>query len=315
MLALLVSSAASQLFMVHEEVEFLHWMRSTNCLYTGDEYHFRLGIYMSNARYVDDFNRQPGRTFDVTLNHLSAMTPTEYISMTSTERSHGSSARVFDGRGAPVTPAIDYRDLNVVSPVATQGVWPHGMPFASVVTVEGMNGLYKSEFKPMSIQMMMDCITPGKNVEEALNILLESKELGPGFVSAEEVYAYEGDRGECRFDATKAHGTVSELLTVNKTEAGLKELIGLVGPVCIMLDSGVSSFKLYQSGIWQDSTCSSTEVTSSYGCIGYGARGGEKYWIVKNHWGASWGEKGYIMIARDKGNMCGMATHVICAKP
>ena len=52
----LVSLAAAALYQAHEEKAFLFWMRSTNHLYTGDEYQARLGIYLTNSRLVQEHN-------------------------------------------------------------------------------------------------------------------------------------------------------------------------------------------------------------------------------------------------------------------
>ena len=97
------------------------------------------------------------------------------------------------------------------------------------------------------------------------------------------------------------------------TEAWLQTTVTNVGPTTIAIVV-VNSFFSYSSGVYYDADCFDTSANfAGYHAIvvvGYGtdATLGD-YWIVRNSWGTSWGETGYIRMARNKGNLCGLATY------
>ncbi|CAL6053484.1 Cathepsin_B [Hexamita inflata] len=65
-----------------------------------------------------------------------------------------------------------------------------------------------------------------------------------------------------------------------------------------------SDFMYYNSGIYQHKS-GSVEGGHAVTFVGYGEESGVKFWVVRNSWGSSWGEKGYFRIIRGK-NECGI---------
>ena len=88
-----------------------------------------------------------------------------------------------------------------------------------------------------------------------------------------------------------------------KTAAGTYPIIS------VGIDASSMQFQLYSSGVYAPAGCSSTQLDHGVAVVGYDtmAKGGD-YWIVKNSWGVTWGERGYVYMARNDGNKCGIAT-------
>lgn len=90
-------------------------------------------------------------------------------------------------------------------------------------------------------------------------------------------------------------------------ETALYSATATVGPVSVAIDAR-HSLLFYSSGVYYERRCSSRRLNHAVLVVGYGTHYGKDYWLVKNSWGSRWGMKGYIMMSRNKGNQCGIAS-------
>ena len=71
----------------------------------------------------------------------------------------------------------------------------------------------------------------------------------------------------------------------------------------VSVDDG---FTTYQEGVYNG--CSTDKIQINHGVTleGYGTdETYGDYWLIRNHWGANWGENGYIRLKREKNPACG----------
>merc|ERR550537_1699039 len=93
-----------------------------------------------------------------------------------------------------------------------------------------------------------------------------------------------------------------------------------MGPVSIAIEADKSVFQLYKSGVLSSAGCG-TQLDHGVLVVGYGELSGKKYWKVKNSWGASWGQEGFVLLARGMGSAgeCGILSQpsypVVSGKP
>lgn len=304
---------------LHEQRSFLGWMKETNNVFVGEEYHFRLGIWLANKKYVEQHNRA-NAGYTVKLNHLSHLTPTEYKSLlgitnlNSFKKEQRESSKTFVPKFKQSKIEVDYRDLGVVNPIRDQKQCGSCWAFSVVSASESNYALLYGNLPQLSEQNIIDCATNcfgcyGGLTTSALNYILDNQN---GFISKLQEYPYLGYKSSCNYDRTKAVPTISNYIVVpSYSEQKLAQHVNSYGVASVILDCSRTSFQLYSSGIYQDASCSQDNLDHAMNCVGYSY----DYWIIRNSWGTSWGEAGYMRLIRDMNNMCGVSTMAIVPLP
>jgi len=130
-------------------------------------------------------------------------------------------------------------------------------------------------------------------------------------IDTETFYPYKGTNQKCHFKKSQIGADDTGFVDLPMgDEDALKTAVATQGPISVAIDAGHPTFQLYKSGVYIDPECSPMQLDHGVLVVGYGTDdvSGQDYWIVKNSWGPKWGADGYILMARNRNNQCGIAT-------
>jgi cathepsin L len=209
--------------------------------------------------------------------------------------------------GAP--DSMDWRTQGAVTAVKNQGGCGSCWSFGASGALEGAYFIKNGKLLSFSEQQQVDCNRNcygcnGGWAEYAFYYWQTSHGA-----ELESDYTYTGRDQSCKANNYQTYTQVTKYVNIQSgSETGLQNAVGTVGPTAITIDASRSSFQYYTSGVYYDSGCSSSSLDHVVLAVGYGSGSGGDYWIVKNSWGTWWGENGYINMARNRNNNCGVAT-------
>ncbi|XP_061165780.1 procathepsin L-like [Saccostrea echinata] len=209
---------------------------------------------------------------------------------------------------------IDWRKEGWVGPVGNQFACGSCWAFTATGALEGQVKNKTGKLIVLSVQQLMDCSEKWGNhgCEGGMMDLSFKYVKDVGGIESDASYPYTPREETCKFNKSAVVATVKGYIDLPKSEQKLMVAVATVGPISAAIDATQRSFQLYKGGVYDEPNCKS-QVDHSLVIVGYGVLDGKKYWIAKNSWGTSWGNKGYVLLSKDKNNQCGVANS--CSYP
>jgi len=267
---------------------------------SNSEHDYRQKVYKKNVALITKNNAANGN-FKMGVNQFADLTAKEfarqYLSPMNVTRKLDIEVLTHEAADE-----VDWRTKGAVTPVKNQEQCGSCWAFSTTGSVEGAVQISSGKLPVLSEQQLVDCSTKegdhgcgGGLMDFGFQYIIDN-----GGIDSETDYPYKAKDGRC--DKTKEANHVATITGFKDvTPRSSDQLAAAItlGPVSVAIEADQSSFQLYHSGIL-DKPCGS-KLDHGVLAVGYAA----DYWIVKNSWGASWGEEGYVRLSRSVGGTAG----------
>ncbi len=273
-----------------------------------------LAAFASNEAIILEHNAQD-LSYKLGHNKYSDMTWDEFkntvMSDIFTNRSPNNMVRehiTLEGTAAP--PAdVDWVAKGAVTPVKDQARCGSCWAFSTTGSVEGAYQIAGNQLTSLSEEDLVQCDDNGDHGCNGGLMDNAFEWIEKNGICTEADYPYTsgtGITGKCKKTCTPAV-TVTGFKDVPANDEDALLAAVAQGPVSVAIEADKSAFQLYKSGVLDSRMCGH-QLDHGVLTVGYGtdASLNKDYWKVKNSWGATWGEEGYIRMVRGK-NMCGIA--------
>lgn len=212
-----------------------------------------------------------------------------------------------DDKFTKIPPSFDWRDRGAVTRVKNQKSCGACFAMSTIGALESQFFIKTGKLVELSEQEIVDCPVKYHSWGCAGGIAFRVFDYvtDKGGISSSADYPFEGKVGECRESSNKVKINMKGygLVIAGNDGKKLLEAVATVGPIVVSMDIDHESFMRYSSGIYFEEDCTE-KVNHGALLVGYGSEDGTDYWIIKNSFGETWGEAGYMRIARNRGNDC-----------
>jgi C1A family cysteine protease len=304
---------------VPQEVRTLYqnWKAKHRLSFNLEEDASRLRIFYNNFKFVQKHNANLNNTYTVGLNKFAALSLEEFL-------------HLYTGVNAPKTSkkniapellsvkdlpeSVNWTDAGYVTPIKDQGKCGSCWAFSAIGALEATWKNYTKKLVSLSEQQLVDCSTKQGNrgcsggwMDWAFDYVQDNA------IETTESYPYTGNDGFCNDDWSLGVFRIDGYKYVKHNDS--QQLMAAVAQIPTSASVAVGTgFQLYTGGIITQDACVDM-VNHGILVAGYGHDNklNEDYWLIKNSWGADWGEAGYIRLKKTLD--VGLGTCLICTQP
>jgi hypothetical protein len=306
---LAVAQRALPLSLEEEQFEFLSFVEKFNKKYEDNTMFFkRFNAFRNELNEVRQHNAG-NFTWTAGINEWSDLTREEFFALHSCAMDAHTFVAEFEDKAENPNNAndVDWRTQGAVNAVKNQGQCGSCWAFGAIAALEGAVKVSGKALPNLSEQQLVDC--SGSTGNQGCNGGMPDRALnylkGAGSCSTAD-YPYTAKGGTCKASSCKSAKTATGGPQNAKGEPSLENNLNKQ-PVSVAIDAS-QAFSRYSGGVFSG-PCSSTSINHAVTAVGYTAQ----VWIVRNSWGTSWGEKGYINMKRGQ-NICNINNYITAAK-